>query len=159
MSNNLDEKVTIKNLCEWELAFSRIESPGSVTIPARGINRLPRSEIQAQVFSGNIMFTGNDGKGSHARIYIDDKDTRVLIGFEEEGSKEEQNVLTPDKVKKILEYKTIDTFKKHVEKEVIHAGEKAMLFEEAKRQKLNDYEKIKFIEEYTGFKFDVKTPK
>ncbi len=151
---NLDEKVVVKNLCEWDLHFKRLETIGDFKLPRKGVNRLTRAEIQAQVYAGNKMFAGTDGKGSHAKIYIDDKDTRVLVGFEDEEGTEKQDILDDEKIKKILDYKTLNTFKKHVQESVLLQSEKLFLFEEAKRQKLNDFEKIKFIEEYTGFKFD-----
>lgn len=154
MSVNLDEKVVIKNLCEWDLYFPRIETNGSVKLVRKGINRLTRAEIQAQVFSNNIMFTGTDGRGTNARIYIDDKATRVLVGFEDEEGKEEQKVLTPERVKQILALKTLKSFKDNIEKDVKTQAEKLVLIEEAKKQGLNDYKKIQFIEEYTGYKFE-----
>lgn len=156
---NLDEKVLIKNLCEWDLYFPRIENPGDVKIPQKGVTRLSRGEIQAQVFANNSMFSGTDGKGNHAKIYIEDKETRVLVGFEDEDSKETQKVLTPERVKEILEYKQQKTFEKKIEEEVVLDSEKVLLIEEAKRQKVNDYDKIKFIEEYTGHKFNIESSK
>lgn len=156
MSNdiNLDKKVEVRNLCAWDLYFDRIETNGTVRIPARGAVRLTRAEIQAQVYDNNSMFIGIDGQGSHARIYINDKDTRVFLGFEDENSKDKQNILDEETVKKLFEYKTQSAFEKNVKEKVRTLAEKNFLIEEAKRQKLNDYNKIRFIEEYTGYKFD-----
>lgn len=151
---NMDKKVEIQNLCNWDLYFDRIETNGSVRIPKNGKTRLSRAEIQAQVFDNNVMFVGTDGVGSHARILIDDKDTRVLVGFEEEDATSKQQVLDPEVVEKLLGYKTQKAFEDNVKKKVKTQAEKNFLIEEAKRQKLNDYEKISFIEEYTGYKFD-----
>lgn len=152
---NLEEKVLIKNLCDWDLYFNRIETNGSVRIPRNGQVRITRAEIQAQVYDNNIMFVGLDGQGSHARIFIDDKDTRILVGFESEDGKQKQSVLDVDAAKQLFELKTFSAFKKNVEKRVKTIAEKNFLIEEAKRQKLNDHQKIKFLEEYTGYKFDV----
>lgn len=152
----LDEKVLVKNLCDWSLYFERVETNGSVRLPRNGKIRLSRAEIQAQVFDNNVMFVGSDGVGSHARIYIDDKDTRILVGFETEDAKEKQQILDTDVVKKLFAYKTQKSFEDNVKKQVKTKAEKNFLVEEAKRQKVNDFEKIKFIEEYTGFKFDKK---
>jgi hypothetical protein len=154
MSVNLDEKVVIKNLCEWDLYFPRIETSGTVKLVKKGINRLTRAEIQAQVFSNNTMFNGTDGRGSNAKIYIDDKKTRVLVGFEDEDGKEKQRILTPERVKEILNLKTLKSFKENISKDVKTQAEKLVLIEEAKKQGLNDYKKIQFIEEYTGYKFE-----
>jgi hypothetical protein len=150
---NLDEKVLVKNLCEWDLYFRRIEGYGDIRIPRKGAIRLSRAEIQAQVFDNNVMFVGTDGKGSHARIYIEDKPTRIMLGFEEEDTKEEQNVLTEEKAKKLLSYKTLSAFKKNIEENVQTQSEKMVLIEVAKRMKLNDLDKVEFLEEYTGYKF------
>lgn len=151
---NLDTKVVIKNLCEWDLYFTRIETNGDVKLPKKGTTRVSRAEIQAQVHAGSKLFGGLDGLGNHAKIYIDDQPTRVLVGFESEDGTEKQEVLDTEKIAKILEYKTLNTFKKHIEEHVILQSEKVLLLEEAKRLKLKDYDKIKFIEEFTGLKFD-----
>ncbi len=154
MSNlNMDERVPVKNLCDWDVYFDRIETVGTVKIPRKGTMRISRSEIQSQVYDRNPFFVGLDGKGSHAKVYIDDKPTRVLVGFEDEDSKEKQQILDSDRINQILEYKTMNTFKKRIQEEVKTHAEKATLVEEAKKVGLNDHEKIKFIEEYTGFKF------
>ena len=153
MSINLDEKVVVKNLCEWDLYFKRIEGTGDIKIARKGETRLTRAEIQAQVYANNSMFVGLDEKGNHAKILIDDKETRVLVGFESEEQKE-QMLLTPDKVAKLLEYKTMSSFKKNVEDAVKTQAEKIAFIKEAKKQGLKDYDKIKFIEEYTEEEFD-----
>ncbi len=154
MSENLDKKVWVKNLCDWRLSFPRQEGNGEVSLKANGKTRLTVAEIQAQVFNGSKFFGGTDGEGSHARIYIDDKETRVLVGFEDEDAKSKQEVLDKETVEKLLAYKTQSSFEKNVKEKVQTNAEKNFLAEEAKRQKLNDFEKIKFIEEYTGYKFD-----
>jgi hypothetical protein len=155
-NENLEEKVWVKSLVGWNLGFSRIESQGSVQLTANGRIRLTKAEIQAQVFNGSKFFGGTDGRGTHARIYIEDKDTRVLVGFEDEESKEVQKVLDEEIVGKLLAYKTQSTFEKRIKEEVVTKAEKNFLVEQAKKAKLNDYDKIKFIEDYTGYKFDNK---
>ena len=150
---NLDKKVVLKSLVDWDLYFQRIEGVGDIKIPKRGQARLTVAEIQSQVYAGNQMIAGVDGLGNHAKVFIDDKETRVLVGFEDEGSTEEKILITPERIKKILAYKSQKTFEDKVREEIILDSEKLALVEESKRQKLNDYEKIKFIEEYTGFKF------
>jgi len=152
---NMDKKVEIKNLCAWDLYFDRIETNGTVKIPRNGRTRLSRAEIQAQVYGNNVLFVGVDGEGSHARVFINDKDTRVMLGFDGEDGKKTQVVLDSNIIKTLLEYKTMKAFEKNVKDKVKTVAEKNFLIEEAKRQKLNDYDKISFIEEYTGYKFDI----
>ncbi|MCY9038617.1 hypothetical protein MOE77_17035, partial [Bacillus inaquosorum] len=103
------------------------------------------------------MYVGTDGQGSHAKIFIDDKETRVHLGFEAAENDSEQEVITPERIKQILAYKTQKTFEENVTKDIKLESEKAQLFEIAKKEKINDYKKIKFIEEFTGFKFDTES--
>ena len=149
---NMDEKILVKNLCNWTVGFKRIESIGDVSIPPKVSMHLSRGEIIAQCQSGNKLFAGSDGMGSHARIYITDKDTRVEVGFEQPDSKVEQKVLSEERLQYLYGLKTLAAFKKNVMEDVQSQGEKEALAEAAKRLKVNDYDKIKFVEEYTGFK-------
>ncbi|AMR10800.1 hypothetical protein AB684_11615 [Bacillus licheniformis] len=156
MSIDLDKKITIKNLCTWDLYFKKLESYGDFRLPANGIRQITVGEVQSQVYDNVKMFVGTDGKGSHAKVYIDDKETRVHLGFEAEEKGSEQNVITPERIKQILSYKTLKAFKENIENEIKLESEKAQLIEVAKKEKINDYEKIKFIEEYTGYKFETE---
>lgn len=154
MQINADERILLKNLCEWDLYFPKIETAGDVMIPKGGVTRIPFSEIQAQVYSGNKMLVGIDGKGGHAKILIDDKNARVVCGFEEESAESKQEVIDTEAIKKLMEIKTLNAFKKKVQETILLESEKLTLVEEAKKLGLNDHEKIKFIETYTGFKFN-----
>lgn len=153
---NLDKRVTVKNLCSWDLWFRRIESQGEVKIPANGITRLTRAEIQAQVYDGNKFFVGVDGQGTRAKVYIDDKETRILVGFEEEGSTKSQDVLDDKEMQRILDLKTEKAFKENLDKKVTMQSEKYAIIEYARKKKLKDHDKIKILEEHTGYKFDEK---
>ena len=70
--------VLVNNLCAWPLYFKRVIGVGDVSIPAnaRKFATLSFEEVQAQIQMGNVMFTGTDGMGSHARIQIIDDETR-----------------------------------------------------------------------------------
>lgn len=151
---NMDEKIPVKNLCNWQLGFKRIESIGDVLIPAKVTIRLPRGEVISQCQAGNRLFVGTDTFGSHARVFIDDLDTRVEVGFEKPENKKGQMVLTEDKIQSLYELKTLSTFKKNVEECVKTQAEKSLFAEYAKKLKVNDYDKIRFVEEHTGFKID-----
>lgn len=157
MSINLDKKIAIKNLCSWDLYFKKLESHGDFRLPANGIRQITVGEVQSQVFDNVKMFVGTDGQGSHAKIFIDDKETRVHLGFETAENDSKQEVITPERIKQILAYKTQKTFEENVTKDIKLESEKAQLFEIAKKEKVNDYKKIKFIEEFTGFKFDTES--
>lgn len=152
MSLNMDEKITIKNLCEWAISFRRINGVGDIWMPAKTTLRIDRGEVISQVQNNNTFFTGEDGKGGHARIFIDDKATRIEVDFETE--KTPQNVITEEKVKAAFDVKTKAGFKKAIEELAHSYAEKATLVALVKKLGLNEYDKIKFIEEYTGKKIE-----
>ena len=54
---NMDQKVTVRNIAGWPVGFRRIETQGDVMIPKEGTVRLSRSEIIAQIQSGNRLFS------------------------------------------------------------------------------------------------------
>ena len=153
---NLDKRIPIKNLCTWDIYFEGIEPRRDIKIPANGRLPLTRNEVISQVENGNVFLAGDDSKGSHAKLFIDDKDTRIYLQFESEDGKETQNILTEEKVKELIDVKTIPAFNKRLEKEILTNGEKTMLVECAKKLKLNDFKKIQAIEEYTGLKFETE---
>ena len=148
---NLDTKVTVKNLAGWPVGFARIhDGAGDVTIAPNGKQRLSRNEVQAQINSGNKLFSGTDGRGSHATIYIDDAATRQLVGFEEEG--EHQAIFTDETAKKLFNI-NYAAFETSVQDLVVTEAEKNALMDAIRRLGLNDYRKIVFAEKYTGYRF------
>lgn len=152
MNLDMNENIMIKNLCEWNLFFKRINGIGDVKLPPKTSYRIDRGEVYAQVQSNNKMFTGDDGNGSHARIFIDDKDTRIDLNFETE--KEPQNIITEEKVKAVFAIKGKSAFEKAVKELVKSYAEKATLISLARKLNINEYDKIKYIEEYTDMKFE-----
>jgi hypothetical protein len=152
---NLDEKVSVKNLCGWDVYFSRINSQGDVKVASKGIVRLSREEIQSQVYNGNKLFTGKDGNGSHARLFIDDKTTRLLIGFDNEDST--QKVLDKAAIVDIFKIKGKKEFETTIQTNVETQAEKFAAIQYAKDINFNDLAKVKFLEDYTGYKFDDST--
>ena len=149
---NLEQKVTVKSIAPWTTGFKRIESNGDVTIPPEGSVRLTRSEIIAQVQNGNKLFCGEDDRGSHATLYIDDAETRAEVEFDSEEEKRTQTVLTSDVVQKLFGYKTIKTFEEKLKEYVKTRAEKCAILELIKKEKINDFEKIRIVENYTGYR-------
>lgn len=149
---NLEQKVTIKNIAGWTVGFKRIEGDGDVTIPPEGTTRLSRSEIIAQVQNGNRLLTGTDNRGSHATVYTDDAPTRVELDFDIPEENITQQVLTADAVKKLFEYKTMKSFEDKLRQMVVTRAEKYAILQIIKKEKFNDFEKIRAVENYTGFK-------
>jgi hypothetical protein len=148
MSLSIDEKILIKNLCEWNIYFKRINGVGDISLPPKTTIKIDRGEVISQVQTNNVFFVGSDGKGSHARIFIEDKPTRIECGFETE--EKEQDVITESKVKEIFTAKNFNTFKKGIENIAKSHAEKVTLVNLVKKLNLNEYDKIKFIEAHTG---------
>lgn len=149
---NMEQKVTLRNIAGWTVGFRRIESDGDVTIPPEGTARVSRSEVIAQVQNGNRLLIGTDDRGSHATVYIDDEPTRIEVDFESKEENIVQKVLTIDAVKKLFEVKTIKTFEKNLKEMVVTRAEKYAITQIIKKQKINDFERVRMVENYTGFK-------
>lgn len=149
---NMEQKVTLRNIAGWAVGFKRIESDGDVMIPPEGTVRLTRSEVIAQIQSGNRLLTGIDNRGSHATIYIDDEATRIEVDFESPEEKITQSILTADIVKKMFELKTTKSFEERLHNVVVTRAEKYAIIQIIKKEKLNDFERIRLVENYTGFK-------
>lgn len=151
---NLEEKITLKNLAGWDVGFSRKDGSvsGDITIPKNGTLRISRSEAIAQAQNDNKLINGTDGKGSHATVYIDDVATRVELDFESEDGKIKQQILTEEVVSSMFEFKTLATFEKKLKDAVVTRAEKFLIMDLIKKLKLNDYNKIRLVEEHTGRK-------
>ncbi|MFR3126285.1 MAG: hypothetical protein ACLTVG_01705 [Coprococcus sp.] len=147
---NLEQKVTVRSIAPWTTGFQRVETIGDVTIPANGSVRLSRSEIIAQVQNGNVLFTGVDSRGSHATLYIEDEPTRIEVDFDIKEEKITQKVITVDAVKKLFEYKTMKTFEEKLKELVLTRAEKHAIANIIRKEKINDHEKVRVVENYIG---------
>ena len=151
---NLDEKVVVRSIAPWLTGVARIESNGDISIPPLGTARLTRNEIISQVNNGNTLFTGTDGRGSHATWYIEDEYTRREVEFESTDGSTKQQILTKESVKDLFDEKTMNSFKKRLENEVITRAEKFAIVEaiQDKSLKINDYERIMLAKEMLDLK-------
>lgn len=150
MPNNL---IPIRNLAPWEVSFRRILTQGDIVIPGFGKLSVDKEEVMNQVYNNNSLIKGGfDEKGSHATIYIEDKDTRVALQFESEDGKEKQLILDDDWFAKLFELKQLATFKKKLKENVLTHAEKFRIIEYINKNKVNDYEKIMAVQEHTGAK-------
>ena len=149
---NLDEKVTVKNIAGWKVTFARIEGIGDISIPADGVTKLTRNEIISQVQNGNKLFSGVRGDGNHPTLFINDALTRREVGFESEDGSTKQIVFDDKIVKNIFSIKKQEAFQDAVKNTIKVRAEKYAIIQAIKRLKINDYSKIRFVEDYTGFK-------
>lgn len=149
---NLDVKVTVKNIADWNVGFARrADGYGDVSIAPKGSARLSRNEIIAQVQSGNKLFNGTDGFGSHATLYIDDEPTRREVGFETDENK--QNMFFNINIKELFSVKKQEDFETKFASLIYTRAEKCAIMEAMKKANVNDFAKIRFAEQHTGYKF------
>lgn len=146
---NPEKKVTVKSIANWTTGFQRIETNGDVTIPARGSVRLTAGEIITQVQNGNTLFTGIDGQGSHATLYIEDKPTRIEADFETENS--DQKVISEEAVKNLFAKNKRD-FEAILPNMIKTRAEEFAIVEMIRKFKFNDYEKVRSVENLTGIR-------
>ncbi len=147
---NLDVKVTLRNLAGWDVTFSKLhDGYGDVIIVANGQTRLSRNEINAQIDNGNKLLTGIDGQGSHATVVIDDEATRRWVGFDTE--ERPQKVFNEKMVLDMFAMKQSD-YEDAVHANIQTRAEKYAFIEAIKKLKLNDYAKMVFASNYTGYK-------
>jgi hypothetical protein len=147
---DLEKKVTVKSIAGWETGFNRILEFGSVSVVPYGSIRISRNEIIAQIQNGNVAFSGTDGRGSHATYYIEDKPTRIEVGFEDK--EHAQLFLNEDIVKKLFNIKEQKAFENAFREAVVTRAEKKAVLSIVKKLGINDFNKIRFVENYTGFK-------
>ena len=81
---DMNAKITIKNLTSFPVGFIRINGQGEVNIPANTSVLVERAEVVSQVQSGSILFCGEKHDKAHPWIFIDDKETRIYVGFDTE---------------------------------------------------------------------------
>lgn len=123
--------VLVNNLCSWPLSFRRMAGQGDIEIPgnARNFPLLSEEEVLAQIQTGNVMFTGTDNMGSHARIQIVDEEKREeLFGL---GDIETSTpvLLNEESVKELLAIRTKTKFNEQLNAMVKTDAEKRMLVE------------------------------
>lgn len=151
---NETQRVVCRNLAPWDVSFQRKTTLGDVIIPPNAKIFLDSHEILAQCYSDNRLFTGTDGKGAHAQIYIDNAELRKELAFDSEDGKETQMLLDDDKLEKLFAYKQAASFEKAIRAAVVVHYERFKLIDYIKRAKVNDYQKIRFVEEYVGARIE-----
>lgn len=150
---DLEKKVTVKNIAGWNVGFARrVDGFGDVTISPNGSIKLSRNEIIAQIQNGNKLFSGVDGHGSHATLYIDDAPTRLEVEFDTDSTL--QNVLAHVNLKTLFSSKLSQVEFESKFREAVHTrAEKYAIMEQMRKAGINEYTKIRFAEQYTGYKF------
>jgi hypothetical protein len=150
---NMNDKSKVINLCNYPVSWKRITQMGDEYIKGNASVYVLNSELETQKDSGNKFIVGSDGQGSHAEIYIDNAELREQFMFDDATEKRTQFVVNDDKCKTILESKAISSFKKNLKENIVTNHEKMKIVDVARKIKLNDYEKIKALEDYCEITF------
>lgn len=146
---DLSKQVTVRSIADWLTGFTRrTDFGGDVSISKNGVIRLTRNEIIAQVQNGNRLFIGEDGRGSHATLYIEDEPTRKEVGFIN------QKMVNEDLVKELFSIRNQSEFESRVVNDIYTRAEKYKFMVLIADLKMNDYSKISFAEKHTGYKLE-----
>lgn len=152
MALDMDKRSRVINLCPWPISFTLPNSNGEVILGANKSTTINNEELVTLADNQNVMFYGTNN-GDHARVFVDNSDYREYVGFDNAEEKRVQFVLTADECEKILALKTDSTFQKHIKEKLVLNHEKEIFMNYCRKNKLNDYNRIQFLEEYTGIKF------
>ena len=153
MEISMDSRSKIVNLCPYPVSFALPNSGREVFLKAKETATILNGELVGLCENNsNIMFAGT-GDGNHARIYVENAKLREYVGYDIPEENVSPYVLTDEECKNIVEKKKMTDFKKAVKENVVCAHEKAIIMDYCRRKGLNDYNKIVFLEEYTGSKF------
>jgi len=127
----------IRNLCAWTLYFKRQLAPGDISLepPGSYSDYLEIEELQAQIRARNKFFTGEDGRGAHARILIVDDDVRRSVLGE---ASDDAIVLTKNAVAELLGINDRDAFSARLGALVVTTAEHKMIFPLAMQCGLDD---------------------
>lgn len=155
ISLNMNDKSKVINLCDYPVSWERITTTGDEYLKANATVWIANSEIESQKDNGNRWIGGTDGLGSHACIYIDNPELREYFKFDDKEDKRTQLIIDEEKCKNILDLKTLSSFKKNIEKNIVEVHEKQKIMNVARKVKLNDYDKIQFLEEYCEMPYRV----
>lgn len=145
---DINGKSKVINLCPWSVSWKRDTLTGDELLKANGTFYILNQEIESQVRNGNVYYNGTDGKGSHARVYIENPELREELEFDNKEEKRTQDILNDEKCEKLLSYKTLSAFEKNLVASVVCNHEMAKIMKYARSIKLNDYDKIKVLESH-----------
>lgn len=147
--NQKPTRVNVTNLAPWPVHFKRLLNAGDIGIAAGATISLERDEVEQQCYNKNEMFVGYDGHGAHARIIIQDKELRDQFQIPDD-----QKVPTDAFLDKVFEYKTQTTFEKHIADFLRYPHEVHRILDYIKRKGVNDYAKIRYIENMASARLD-----
>lgn len=152
MALDLDKRSKVINLCPWAVSFTLPNSKAEVMLDGGKSTTINNGELVTLADNQDVMFYGTSA-GDHARIYVDSKEFREYVGFDNPEIKKTQYILTDEEFQKLFELKQETAFERNVKEKVIMNHEKNNIMEYARKTKVNDLSKVRFLEDFTGVKF------
>lgn len=147
------DRVSIDNLCDWEISFISEETNKDILIPGsvKNYRTLTVAEVDSQVKIGNVAFCGDDGFGAHAPIRINDSLIREYV-FQEPVDPVQ---LTEENVKNLLAMQDKKKFMERLNELVVRESDKKMIVRLVERIGKDDVPsyQITAIEKISGIKF------
>lgn len=151
---NMDSYTTVRSLTSWALHFSIPGMKADKVISPFGTIDLLNREIKLCCDNNNAFFVGI-GKGDHARVFVEDDNVRIFCGLDSEDGSRKQNIISDEKCKKLFDYKNQASFEKNIKQEIITEHEKDYIMNYARKNKVNDFDKISYLESYCSKKFKI----
>ena len=145
---DLTRKVTVKNMTNLDTYVILMERPGSIKVPRKGTALFTIGELMQQYYASVITFVGPGRDGSHADLYIMDKDVRVECGFETDDGKRVQEVNDEKVITDLFNIEKIDVFYDSLKRKIITLGEKQTLRSIISSGKVDSHEKIQIAQKY-----------
>lgn len=139
---DFDEKITVRNIAPWAVGWNKVESLGEININPYGSVRISRAEYIAGFENGNKLLCGIEN-GKHATVVTDDKATKDYLEVDD-------FVITKKTVENIFAVEGIADFEDLIIKTFITRAEKLLLIKYIKECGINDYNRVRFCENYCG---------
>lgn len=150
INQRLMDIVVVRNLNPTIFAL-KVDSEKTIIFKGQEDKTLLIKDI-ISIASNTRAFSGIDGRGKSAPLYIDDKDVRVHLGYEEEDG-EEQDILDEAKVLEFLESDLKD-IKKTAKDMFTDIPKKSLLEKVILSEDSIEAKKIKFLEKELELEID-----
>ena len=139
---DMSKRVTIRNTTSIPTYFRYVDRDADAKVAGKSKLSLPVSEVLAQADNGNPDFVGYNRDGKHATFYIEDKETRIYLGFETEDGKTKQEIVDEQAVVNMFDAVNLQTFANLLVDKIVTGGEKQTLRDVLAAGKVNAHDKI-----------------
>lgn len=151
INSRLLEPVQVRNITAGNVTLVLEKNNGQESTKRFKAHQIVTIKVQdlIAIAPNTKLFTGEDGKGTNAMLYIEDNDLRKYLGFDNydaEGKTIKQSVLDEKTVLKIIKEKDEEIFKESIVNVFNNIIKKRILEDVIKNTAFNDAKKIKYIE-------------